>query len=203
MNSAVIMDIMNKATDNECIVRCLVYEVKSSNQTAFSTLLRNYKPLIESLVKKFSTADMNSEDIEDLRQEIIIVFYNSILSFDLEQKEVVFGLYAKICICNRMTSRLRNEKRKTVFDIISFDNTDLEAYSDKEQDVTRNVIEQENAKLLCQLIESNLSKYENIVWNLHMSGKSPGEIAALLFKDEKSINNAIYRIRKKLKSLLS
>jgi RNA polymerase sporulation-specific sigma factor len=197
---------MNEKKDilcNDHVIRCLIYEVKNSNQTAFSTLSRNYKPLIESMVKKYTTMDMTIEDIEDLRQEIIIVFYNSILSFDLAQTEVGFGLYAKICISNRMTSRIRREKRKAVLDIISFDNTDLEEYSDNEQDITRNVIEQENAKILCQLIESNLSKFENKVWSLHVSGKSSAEIAAALSKEEKSISNAIYRIRKKLKSLLS
>lgn len=188
---------------NDSLVHCLINEVKTSNQFAFSTLLRNYKPLIESMVKKHTTPDMTTEDIEDLRQEIIIVFYNSILSYDTEQKQVGFGLYAKICISNRMTSRLRNAKRKTVTDIISFDNTDLEAYTDNEQDITRNVIEQENAKILCQLIESSLSEYENKVWALHVWGKSSAEIASYLSKDEKSINNAIYRIRRKLRSLLS
>ena len=52
---------------------------------------------------------------------------------------------------------------------------------------------------LYRRIESVLSPYENHVWWLYLSGQTTSAIAASLNKDERSVQNAIYRIRKKLR----
>ena len=51
---------------------------------------------------------------------------------------------------------------------------------------------------MCKL----LSPYENEVWRLYMAGYSASAIATRMERDEKSIHNAIYRIRKKLREAL-
>ena len=49
-------------------------------------------------------------------------------------------------------------------------------------------------------IRAALSTYENQIWWLYHSGRTAKEIAGVLGKSEKSIQNAIYRIRRKLRT---
>ena len=51
-------------------------------------------------------------------------------------------------------------------------------------------------------IHNCLSDYEYVIWHNYMSGKTAKEIAATMGKNERSISNAIYRIRRKLRDLL-
>jgi RNA polymerase sporulation-specific sigma factor len=64
------------------------------------------------------------------------------------------------------------------------------------------ILEQENLKALYSVIRKNLSDLEYKIWQYYMSGKTASDIAKAVGKDEKSVTNAIYRIRKKLRALL-
>ena len=94
-------------------VRTLILAVRDGDQNAFDTLLDQYRPLIDASVARFSTDETFSLYCEDLKQEASVVFYNSILAYDLEQNEVEFGLFAKICIYNALVSFLRAMKRRS------------------------------------------------------------------------------------------
>ena len=94
-------------------IRVLIVAVRNGDQVAFAALLERYKPLIDAAVAKFSSDEAFSLYREDLKQEASLVFYNSILAYDLEQNEVEFGLFAKICIHNALVSVLRSLKRRT------------------------------------------------------------------------------------------
>ena len=65
------------------------------------------------------------------------------------------------------------------------------------------MLERERLEALYAVIRNNLSDFEYEVWQLYMSGRSAKEIADRLHTDQKSVSNAIYRIRKKLRSILS
>ena len=56
--------------------------------------------------------------------------------------------------------------------------------------------------MLYTIIKNNLSDYEYRVWHNYMLGKTAREIGDLVGSNEKSVTNAIYRIRKKLRGLL-
>ena len=71
-----------------------------------------------------------------------------------------------------------------------------------EEDVTAGVVAEEAYMELYRRIESVLSPYESHVWWLYLSGETTGTIATRLGKDERSVQNAIYRIRKKLRAAL-
>lgn len=185
-------------------ILCLIHQVRDADfdgrQTAFESLLQRYEPLIQSLVERFSK-DADAESLqEDLRQEATVVFYHSILAYDTDQTEVEFGLYAKICISNALVSQVRKLKRRAP-----------ESFSDLERDIffihesedpSESILEQERAEALCLVIRNNLSTFEYRVWQYFMSGRTAKEIGALTGRDEKSISNAIYRIRKKLRAVL-
>jgi RNA polymerase sporulation-specific sigma factor len=181
-------------------VRALILDVRGGDQSAFDTLLDQYRPLIDASVARFSSDESFSLYCEDLKQEASVVFYNSILAYDLEQTEVEFGLFAKICIYNALVSFLRALKRRSAEPVAEIPQN-LITVQDFE-DPSARMPEQERLKSLYAVIRKNLSELEYKVWQLYISGRSAAEIAALLSTDEKSVNNAIYRIRKKLRAVL-
>ena len=181
-------------------VRALILDVRGGDQNAFDTLLDQYRPLIDASVARFSSDESSSLYCEDLKQEASVVFYNSILAYDLDQNEVEFGLFAKICIYNALVSFLRALKRRSAEPVAEIPQN-LITVQDFE-DPSARMLEQERLKSLYAVIRKNLSELEYKVWQLYISGRSAAEIAALLSTDEKSVNNAIYRIRKKLRAVL-
>ena len=178
----------------------LIEKARNGDQEAFSCLLAMYSPLIEAVTSKFSAGEGLSFFRDDLRQEATVVFYNSILTYDLEQTEVEFGLYAKICMSNSLVSYLRMLKKVSAE--IPTDSQNESLFVRDYEDPTARILEQENIKALYSIIRKNLSDFEYRVWQMYVSGQSAAGIANALQKDEKSISNAIYRIRKKLRALL-
>ena len=71
-----------------------------------------------------------------------------------------------------------------------------------EVDLASRLTEQEAYTELSRLIHDVLSEYENQIWWLYLSGRTARDIADRLGKDEKSVQNAIYRIRKKLRTVI-
>ena len=190
----IFMEIKNGKEDT----RALISAVRNGDQNAFDTLLCRYKPLIDSSVARFSSDEAFALYSEDLRQEASLVFYNSILAYDLEQNEVEFGLFAKICIYNALVSVLRSLKRRSAETLAEIPES-LLTVQDFEDPSSR-MLERERLESLYAVIRKNLSDLEYKVWQYYMSGQSAAEIAKRLGTDAKSINNAIYRIRKKLRS---
>lgn len=185
---------------NSSEIKELILKVRNEDQEAFVELLNRYKPLIESSVYRFSSDEAFSRYRDDLYQEASVVFYNSILAYDLEQNEVEFGLFAKICIHNALVSQLRTLKKRA--------DEPMEKISEKllftqcMEDPSVKILEQERLQALYSVIRKNLSDFEYAVWQSYFSGRSAADIASTFNTNEKSINNAIYRIRKKLRALL-
>ncbi len=174
----------------------LIIEVRSGDNGAFESLCEIYNALIDSMANKFSEMypDKNliREIKDDFLQEAKLAFYNAALKFDISEKKVTFGAYAKTCIRNKLISCLRkagSKKRRKI--------TDGEAIvSETPQDT---VIQHELEKKLLSLAEKVLSNYEMCIFKMYARGAKAKEISAKIGKDEKSVNNAIFRIRTKLK----
>lgn len=186
--------------DNRAELLDLIRKVRENEQGAFEKILCMYEPLISAAIAKFSNDELSKSHEEDLRQEAVLVFYNSIMSYDLDSDGVEFGLYAKICITNALISQSRKlnkikvEQLSQTFDI---DESMVDA-----DEVSSRIIEEESLRNIDRVIRGNLSPFEYRVWCLYASGKTARDIGELVGKSEKSIANAIYRMRKKLRSLL-
>lgn len=178
----------------------LIIAVRKGNQNAFVSLLEQYNPLIEASVSMFCSDDALSREKDDFRQEARVAFYNAVLTYDLNQTDVELGLYAKICICNALISQIRLTKRISAEPCEISDNLLADEFS---ADPSSKLLEEERLKSLLGIIRNALSKYEYKVWELYFSGRSTAEIASILGTDAKSISNAIYRIRVKLKATLN
>ena len=173
----------------------LINAARSGDESAFEALLEAYEPLIDAMSRSFANVSEDSESHEDLRQEACIALYKAVQSYDSAQAEVSFGLYAKMCVRNRLISYTRKLRRREAV-------LPLEERIKTEEDVTQGVVAEEAYMELYRRIEALLSPYENHVWWLYLSGQTTGAIAASLCKDERSVQNAIYRIRKKLRVAL-
>ena len=191
-----------KSVEYSEIVLSLIMKVRAGNQTAFEEMLKLYDPLVSSFVDKYYAGMSNKEDAEDLRQELTVVFYNSILSYDVEQTRVSFGLYAKICMNNAFVTQLRMLKKRNEKGIVVLDGD--EAFTNTAADELnpeQELVEREKMHELNSRIEEVLSAFENRIWKMYVAGCSSKEMAEKLQINERSVNNAVYRIRKKLKEL--
>ena len=182
----------------------LIAQVRAADfadrQTAFEELLQRYEPLIQSLVRKFSEDALVQRFREDLRQEATVAFYHAILVYDIEQTDVDFGLYAKICISNALISQQRKLKRRAMEPLTDTERDNF--FVHETEDPSESILEQERVEALCLVIRNNLSTFEYRVWQYYMSGRTAKEIGVLMDREERSISNAIYRIRKKLRAVL-
>lgn len=178
----------------------LISLVREGDQSAFPRLLQLYEPLLGAEVYHH-TMGIDADEAEDFRQVALLAFYRAVLGFDLEQKEVEFGLYAKICISNALASQLRSTLRR--LDQTTLVDRAQQGGDHSEGDPALRVMQDEAAAQLHTRIRSLLSPFENNVWALYMAGLSAKEIGERLGKDTHSIENAIYRIRCKLRKKLS
>ena len=192
-------DFDSAVTEKEQI-NLLIKQAQNGNQDAFEELRNLYIPLLESQSAKHILPDMTSQDIEDLKQEALIVFCNSIRNYNFDFSEVEFGLYAKICIENGLVTYVRSFMRRRQSRHISL----IDSEKRQSKDLLQTLIDKENRDELVRAIRNNLSEYENRVWWLYVSGMTVSEITEVIGNtDAKSVSNAIYRIRKKLRNNIS
>ena len=179
-----------------------VLRAKQGDQEAFERLLEDYSPLISSLVKNaLQEYSFAGSDYEDLYQEAVLLFCRALDKYDTEQSNVMFGLFAKICIRNGLRTQAKKLQRRV--QVVSVDETDDTAFqTEKAEEPSDRLIEEEGYRVLYECIRSTLSPYENRVWWLYLSGHTAKEIAKELETDEKSVQNAIFRIRRKLRSVI-
>ena len=186
--------------DENNYVTSLILQAREGDQEAFVSLREKYKPLLESSAAKRILPDMTVQDIEDLKQEALIVFCNAVLNYEVENGAVEFGLYAKICIENSLVSFVRSYLRRQKKATLPLDHGQGEA--EKEPDPLQRLVDKENAAELVRIIKSCLSDYEDRVWWLYVSGMSIKNISKEVGSDPKSVSNAVYRIRKKLRDYI-
>jgi RNA polymerase sigma factor (sigma-70 family) len=192
-------------------IKELIEKVKVKDQSAFNSLLSQFEPLIKSLLSSYRES-LAPEDIEEMYGEAVVALFSAAHSYDAEMDGVEFGLYAKICIKNRLVTAYRKYQRRSRIKVVPFSAEDGDTDDVCEHftydDPSHEIIERENFEALRKKISDTLSDYENRVWWLYMSGLSAKQIASSLvaqFDDctEKSVSNALYRIRKKLRAALS
>lgn len=172
----------------------LISRSRDGDEGAFSDLTLQYRPLIESMARNF--LKKNDDDtflLDDVMQEATLAFYSAIRSYDVNS-EVTFGLYAKICIRNRLVSMQRasyakKKKRKH------------REKADSPDPVNR-LLDKEDSQQLEKKISAVLSRLEMSVFNLYVQKKTYAEIANELGISVKSVDNAIFRIKTKLRQLI-
>ncbi len=178
----------------------LLLLAKEGDGDAFARLAQEYKPMLDSACISHKS-ELGDQDYEELRQEALLAFHRAIQSYELLYGNVSFGLYAKICVNKAVISALRHFKKSANIVVVPLD--EIEPSQLTSNDPVSDVIERESAAELRAFIRENLSKYENSVWWMYYSGMSIDEIAESLSAEKKSVSNALARIKRKLRTLLS
>ena len=175
---------------------------KSGNIDAFTTLAARFVVPIRS-----KAASFRSLETEDLCQEGLIALMYAAKSYDSE-KEASFQTYANSCIYNRFVSLLRKSDNKNTVPksetISIYDNNDdlITSVSSEKTDPQFLIIERENLQRLLSKLRDILSDNEMKVFNMYISGYRYGEISKALSVSYKFVDNAITRIKRKIKKNL-
>lgn len=183
----VLFDNMYK---NEDICR-LIALIREHDDEAFDELVHRYTPLIRKVIMSM---DQSSYEYSELFSEGCVALHSAAQKYDLSQSEVTFGLYARICIRNRIVDLLRiAESDPAVTDL------DIEQMSDDDSIDTR-LAEREIFDSLLGSAKDLLSDYEYRVLLLHIQGYKTAAIASMLSRSAKSVDNAKSRLFKRLRA---
>ena len=175
----------------------LLARVKKGSSDAFAKLSERYKPLLESEVARYISS-LGDADLDDLRQGALVALYHAALSYR-EDHGVTFGLYAKICIVNGIADALRFLGKKTAdvsMDTLTDD--DLSGGDENPQDL---ILDKEGFAIALGKVRAVLSDLEYRIFELYLGGYSYAEISKQIGRPEKSVDNALRRVKEKLKRI--
>lgn len=169
-------------------------------------LCDKYKNLVR---KKANALYLIGAEKEDLIQEGMIGLFKAIRDFDAT-KEVSFYHFAKLCISRQMYHAIEASQRLKHAPLNSyvsfFEETGKEGgitledvlEADTDQDPEKLLILRESYRDFYDGLEQRLSPMEKQVCELYLQGQDYHQIADILGKSSKSIDNALQRIRKKI-----
>jgi RNA polymerase sporulation-specific sigma factor len=187
----------------------LISYINENNEDANNIIIKKYEPLINSIATRMiKTCPYLGIDKSDLVQEGMIALNHAIGYFN-EQKDITFYTYVKTCIERRLISTITSAQRlkhKNLNESLSFD-TDEEGtldffLKDETTNPERIVINEESNNEKINLIKEKLTDLENQVFDLLLSSFTYKEIAEILDKEPKQIDNAIQRIKVKVKEVI-
>lgn len=175
-------------------------------------IMEKYKNLVR---KKARAMYLIGGDNDDLIQEGMIGLFKAIRDFDAE-KDVSFYSFAELCISRQIYSAIEASKRQKHIPLNTYISFYAEAPENDEEglpllDILQSItdknpedliIDKENVSMIEYGLESSLSELEKKVFELYAAGISYVEIAEILDKSPKSIDNAIQRIKSKLSDVL-
>ena len=186
----------------------LVDRLHQGENEIMDYILEKYKPLVR---KQTNALFLIGGENEDLIQEGMIGLFKAIRDYD-DTKEATFFYFAQLCIKRQLASALEASNRKKHIPLnnyVSFssdenDNgTALEAtISQGVESPEQMVLEQEKVIEFKEQIRAKLSKMEKEVLNFYLEGYNYTQIAKIMEKTPKSIDNALQRIRQKIRGIL-
>ncbi len=166
-------------------------------------LMEKYKELVR---KKARAMFLIGGDTDDLIQEGMIGLFKAVRDYQPD-KEASFQTFARMCIDRQMYNAIQNSNRQKHQPLNSYISLSEEEEMDLENYQVENpesiIINQENLQNLQEEIQKNLSSMENQVLDFYMKGHSYVRIAELMGKSPKSIDNALRRIRTKIRKIIN
>lgn len=179
----------------------------SDTEEATNILFQKYKPLIVGTARKlYAENTVRGYDLSDLIQEGMVGFSVAINTFDANKK-VLFFTYARKCIESKILNCLardNRQKHRILNTSVPMDTNEdepdlIEFIKDYENNPENIVLDKENYEMFLETIENEFTPFESQVFNLKRNGFGYLEIAEILNVEKKKIDNALQRIRKKIK----
>lgn len=179
--------------DNGAVAE-LITRAKSGDEGAFEMLVNEYKPLIDSLIRRYSL------DERDAFSEACMCLYRAVSSYQLGQSDVTFGLYAKICIDRCLIDIHRRYGKDVSHYVDSNVDVDSIAVSDGVQSMLEH---REQTAYYLSVAKEVLSDFEFDVYRQWMLGYKTSDIASSLGVSRKVVDNAKNRMWTKLRRRLT
>ena len=183
--------------------------IRDGDNNPVEYLINKYKNLVKIRARAYFII---GADKEDIIQEGMIGLYKAIR--DYKKMDASFQTFAKVCIDRQIMTAIKTANRKKHLPLNSYLSLNMLAYQEDDQTTYIDkleeskilnpeeiIIDKENVKNLQEKINKNLSELEKKVLSFYLKGVSYSVIAKKLEKDEKSIDNAIQRIRKKIEKI--
>ena len=186
----------------------LINLIKDGDQEAAASLVLRYKNVVKRQAAVWN-GRIGDYDSDDLYQIGCIHLLHIAPSYD-ESKNASFPTFLEHCLKNRYSDINRTSKTKpTTVSIDSAINDDQDKNSlrdfipSKGLSPEEKILEDESSTEFFDKISSFLSKAEISVLNLYLAEFSYREIADKLKLTSKSVGNALYSARKKIKARLN
>lgn len=183
-------------TDEEL---CSLAQTKDTE--AMSVLINRYRSMSVALARSYF---LNDGDIDDLVQEGLIGVFRAIETFDGSS---IFKTYVYSCIKNSIITAVKKSGRKknlplnNYISLSGFVDGDIDKVSfiiDNHFDPEETYLKKESETEIINQFSTILSKLEISVLKLYLQGYAYSYIAEKINKSNKTIDNALQRIKKKL-----
>lgn len=187
-----------KCTDEELLTRLRTGETEIQDY-----LMEKYKNLVRT---KARAMYLIGGDTDDLIQEGMIGLFKAIRDYD-EAKESSFQTFARLCIDRQLyraieaSNRLKNQPLNSYISL-SDATSEENLVQNWESSPESIILDRENTDHLFRRIRKACSAFENHVLDLYIKGNDYRKIAEMMDKPPKSIDNALQRIRAKVKEKL-
>lgn len=185
----------------------LIEQLRGGQEEITDYIMEKYKNLVR---KRANAMFLIGGDTDDLIQEGMIGLFKAIRDFKMD-KDASFYHFADLCITRQIYHAVEASQRKKHLPLNTYvslnaqmgqegEETFLDAlesfeYSSPEQ----LLIEREDARAIQKKLKDDLSRFERQVVQLYLQGLSYRQIAEQLGKEPKAIDNALQRIRGKIK----
>ena len=198
----------------------VIESARDGDELSFELIVREYRGYINAILNNLLGIGIRSVgglfgdvslEREDFFQECLIALYGAVMTYDSSQ-DVTFKAYAAVCVRNSVLGSIRTVNRKknrSMKNNISLDTDpgDEDETSASEYITPRvpgpeeELIRKESYEDLMNTAYGVLTPLETKIFRLYIYGYSYNEISDTLNKPVKSVDNAVYRIRTKLKGL--
>ncbi len=191
----------------------LIHRLRDGESSVMDYICEKYKPLVRNKAKSMFIL---GGDNEDLIQEGMLGLFKAVRDYD-SGRDASFFTFADLCISRQMYTAVQASQRKKHIPLNTYislygdsnnqvdgENTDLaEVLAGKvQQDPEALFLDKERVDYLENSIEKELSTFEKEVLDLHLTGMSYSQIAKVLGREEKATDNALQRLKSKIRKLL-
>ena len=183
----------------------LIAKLRDGDSNIIDYLMEKYKNTVR---KEANAMYLLGGENDDLIQEGMIGLFKAVQDYDMKQGASFFS-FAKLCITRQMYSAIEASRRKKhgpLNSYVSFyekgeDQSTLVDTMEAggESNPEELLVSREYVKVLQSRLAESLSDLENRVLYLHLMGTDYKTIARLLDKSPKTVDNALQRIKAKLK----
>lgn len=190
------MDCYAEFSDEE-----LIEKLRDGQEDVADYLMEKYKELVR---QKARAMYLIGGETDDLIQEGMIGLFKAVRDYQPD-KAASFQTFARLCIDRQLYKAISGSNRQKHQPLNTYVSLSQETEGERqlrslwEQNPEAIVIAKENVEDLEKRIEECLSAFENQVLECYLRGKDYEQIAAELGRPKKSIDNALHRIRGKVK----